>query len=92
MSREIMKITDSFCQINGDDTVYEMPSGGINILASDGRTMLTISQKDNVFHISTVTTCKHNGRVLDDRFTISPVASNCIDLTLIPYIPYKERS
>lgn len=80
-----MKIRDSFATLNGDSTVYEMPSGGLEIVADDGRPLFGIRLKDGVLHIDSGMVCKHEGRMLDDRFAIKPVAANCVDIEKLEY-------
>lgn len=80
-----MKVRDSHARINGQFETITMPSGGIDILSDCGRILFSIDIKDNVLHISGGSVCKHNGRLLDDRFVISPRASNCVDLIKTVY-------
>ena len=81
-----MKIRDAHARINGDETAYEMPSGGINIIADDGNTLFSIDLKDNVLSIESGHVCKHGGRILDDSYSIKPRASNLIIITKDEYI------
>lgn len=74
-----MKIRDSFAVINGDDTVTEMPSGGLEIIAEDGRTMFALRlTKDGVLELSGGNICKHGGKLLEERISVEPMASNVI--------------
>ena len=75
-----MKIRDSFATLNGDDTEYEMTSGGLEIVGDDGRTMFCISLKGNVLSIDGGMVCRQDEKLLDDRFILRPKAANCIDL------------
>lgn len=74
-----MKIRDSHAKINGDKTEHDMPSGGVEIIAQDGRTLFCISlEKDGAIHVSASGHCKHNGIVLEDGITVRPKASNVV--------------
>ena len=85
-----MKIRDAHARINGDKTVYEMPSGGINIIADDGNTLFSIDLKDNVLSLKSGHVCRHGDRILDDRYSIRPRASNLIEVVKSEYIPEKQ--
>ena len=76
-----MKIRDSHATINGDNTEFHAPSGGIEIIAEDGRTMFGVNLAGNTLEITSGHVCKHNGKLLDDRFSIEPVASNLFVVT-----------
>jgi hypothetical protein len=81
-------VRDSFATLNGDGKVITMPSGGLEIVAEDGRTMFEISLKGNVLHVSGGCVCKFaDGKLYDDRFMIRPVAGNCVDLVKNKYEP-----
>jgi hypothetical protein len=56
-----MKIRDSHAVISGSDEEYEMPSCGLDIIAEDGRTMFSISIRDNVLSVDGGMVCKHKG-------------------------------
>lgn len=74
-------VRDSHATIKGDRTQHEFPSGGIEILASDGRALFNIYlMDDGSLDISAGNVCEHKGKVLDDRFLIKPVASNRVTL------------
>ena len=75
-----MKIRDSQAQLNGDETCYVMPSKGLEIVADDGRTLFSISLKDNVLRVDSGAFCKHGGTLLDNEFLIAPHAANCVKL------------
>jgi len=76
-----MKIRDMHAQISGDDTVYDMPSGGVEILADDGETLICVSfGRDGEIDISSGGSCKHRGVVLDKTLIIIPRATNSIVL------------
>lgn len=76
-----MKIRDGHATLNGDTTEYPMPSGVVQIIADDGRTLLDIQvQQDGTFRISAGMHCKHGGKILEDNFEIIPIACNCIHL------------
>lgn len=76
-----MRIRDSFATLNGDKTETEMPSGGLEIIADDGRTLFAIVlNKDGSLHISANDVCKHGGELLDNRPLIRLKASNCFEV------------
>ena len=81
-----MKIRDAHARINGCDEVFEMPSGGINIIADDGQTLFSIDLDDNVLKIEAGHVCKHGGRILDDKYHIRPRAGNLITITKDEYV------
>lgn len=77
-----LKIRDGHAVLNGDKTEYSMPSGTMDIIAEDGRTLFGLTLgKDGTLRIDAGTTCKVDSGILDDRFTIKPVSSNVIELT-----------
>lgn len=72
-----MTIRDSFATINGDKTVHEMPSGGICIVADDGQTLFDLRlTTEGHLEITPGSVCKHQGKLLDDKFVMWPRASN----------------
>ena len=77
-----MKIRDGHATLNGDKTEHEMPSGSVEIIADDGRTLLCVTaQKDGSLRIHAGMVCNHGGKLLDDRLDIRPIASNAIEIT-----------
>ncbi len=76
-----MKVRDGHATINGDETEHELPSGCVEIIADDGRTLLSVTvTRDNEIRIHAGHHCKHGGKVLDDKMYVVPVASNCIQI------------
>jgi hypothetical protein len=73
-----MRIRDGFATINGIKTEYEMPSGSLEIIADDGKTLFGISLEEGKIRIDSGNFCKHEGIVLDDRIEIHPIASNVV--------------
>lgn len=70
-------IRDGFATINGDKTVCEMPSGSLEIVAQDGRTLFSISiDSEGAIIIWGGSVCKHHERILDDKLILFPVSSN----------------
>lgn len=68
---------DSHAAINGDTETTEFPSGGLQILAPDGRTMFGVSlEGDNILRIDSGSYCKIGGIIYEDRFSILPRACN----------------
>lgn len=77
-----MKIRDGHATLNGDNTEHEMPSGSVEIIADDGRTLLCVTvQKDGSLRIHAGVVCTHGGKLLDDRLDTRPIASNAIEIT-----------
>ena len=76
-----LKVRDGHAAINHDSTEYEMPSGSLDIIAEDGRTLYSLSLREGGrLEISGHSTCKHEGVILDQYFTIKPGAANRITL------------
>jgi hypothetical protein len=76
-----VKIRDSFATISDDKTEYEMPSGGLEIIADDGRQLFSITlQNDGAIEISSGGGfCKHAGVMTESSpLIITARASNCI--------------
>lgn len=81
-----MIVRDSYATINGDQTTHQFSSGGIEILASDGRSLFSVRLLDDgSIDVSGGDVCKHKGTLLDDRLLISPKASNRVTLTKPAY-------
>ena len=77
-----MKIRDGHATLNGDKTDHEMPSGSVEIIADDGRTLLCVTEyKDGSLRIHAGTVCKHDGKMLDRALNIRPISSNAIEIT-----------
>lgn len=84
-----MKIRDMHASINDVNEVYEMPSGGIEILAEDGRTLFTISfreGKPGQISVSAEMACKHDDQGLDTGLNIKPIAANVISMFRDPLV------
>jgi len=73
---DAMKIRDSFAKINGDNTIHELPSNELQILADDGNTLFEISMVDGGIEIDSGLVCKHENKILDTGLRIIPRASN----------------
>lgn len=82
-----MKVRDGFAKLNGDETTTDMPSGSLDIVADDGRTLFSLRLKGNVLEVDAGHVCKHGDELLDDRFSISPRAANLIDISKNRYEP-----
>lgn len=86
-----MKLRDSHATLSNDKTEYVMPSGGVQIIADDGRTLFDITlNKDGTIRVGAGHVCKHNGELLDDRILIHPIASNCVNLVR-PIYPVRNE-
>lgn len=71
-----MKIRDAHATINGDKTIFECPSGSLQIIADDGRTLFEIGLENGQLRVSAGNYCRHCGVLLSDGFVIAPCASN----------------
>jgi len=81
-----MKVRDGHATINGDKTEYSIPSGTVEIIADDGRTLFSVHmQKDGAMAVRAGSVCKHGDKLLDDRLDIRPIASNAIEITRPAY-------
>lgn len=84
-----MKIRDMHSTLSGDKTEYTMPSGGLQIIADDGRTMFTVRlAKEGHIEVSGGSFCKHGGKILDDLLIVEPRACN---LVYVRRMEYAER-
>lgn len=76
-----MKIRDSYAEINGDKEVVEMPSGALDVVADDGRTLFSLHLNGGVLEVSTGGLCKHGGEVLDSKIALKPKSTNEVAIT-----------
>ncbi len=84
-----MRLRDLHATLSSDTTEYVMPSGGIQIIADDGRSLFDIRlSKEGHIEVSSGHFCKHAGKVLDDYMRIEPRACNLI---YIHRNEYKEK-
>ena len=83
-----MKIRDGRATLNGDNTVTEIASDEIEIVADDGRTLFGVRMRPDgsiLLHAGHV--CKHLDVILDDRMSIAPRDCRSITVSRIPYTP-----
>jgi len=74
-----MKVRDSFATLNKDETVTNMPSGGLDIIADDGRSLFSLRlAKDGTLEVYGGVYCKHAGLTLDGVISVIPRAANLI--------------
>jgi len=74
--------------LNGDETTYEPPSGEIEIMADDGRSLFSIRQEaDGSIEVRTGSVCKQGGVILDTGILIRPHVSNSVQIFREPYRP-----
>jgi len=73
-----VKIRDKHATINGDKTIYEMPSGGIEVIGDDGKTLFIVSESDGRLEVAVSSVMKHKGKLFDDRITVEPKSANRI--------------
>lgn len=71
-----MKIRDSHAAVNGEFETLTMPSGSVDIIADDGRTLFSVRLKDGHLEISAGGVCKHQGDLLDEKLLIAPRYTN----------------
>jgi hypothetical protein len=63
-----MKVRDSFATLNDDNTITEMPSGGLEIVGDDGRSLFALRlTKEGVLEVSG-----------EERISVEPRACNLI--------------
>lgn len=85
-----LKIRDSFATLNGDITEYVMPSGSLEIIAWDDRTLFAIAlNEDGGITVSSGHCCKHAGKILDSPLQIEPRASNVVTIRKTEHTPSK---
>jgi hypothetical protein len=82
-----MKIRDSHAAVNGEFDTQEMPSGSLDIIADDGRTLFSLRLKDGVLEVSSGGICKHADQVLNEGLTIAPRYANLVSISRLPYTP-----
>jgi len=76
-----MRIRDAHAAISGDMTEYGIPSGGLEIIADDGRTLFSVwLAKDGALRVKAGHICQHYGKFLDDTLKIKPISTNLIEL------------
>ena len=77
-----MKIRDGHAVIAHDPMEYLMPSGSLDIISEDGRTLFVITlNKDGSIRVSAGHVCKHLGILLDDGLQIKPLAGNVVTIS-----------
>lgn len=85
-----MKIRDGHATLSNDLTVHTMPSNSLEILSEDDRTLFSIRlNKDASISIVVGSSCRHQGKVLDDAMDIRPISSNVVTITRPVYKPQK---
>lgn len=80
-----MKIRDAHATVNGDKKTHTMPSGGLEIVGDDGRSLYTLKLKDGQLEVQVGGVVKHGGLVLDDKLGVLPIARNCVLITRSEY-------
>ncbi len=74
-------IRDGFATLHGFTDTYELPSGSLEIIAEDGKTLFSIQlTKEGTIKVRGGHDCQHNGATLDDTLIIKPVACNVVEL------------
>jgi hypothetical protein len=82
-----MKIRDSRAAVNGEFETTQMPSGSLDIIADDGRTLFSIRLKDGALEINSGGVCQHDGIVLSEALLIAPRYANNVTISRSPYVP-----
>lgn len=82
-----MKIRDNHATLNGDKTVFTMPSGGLEIINENGDTLFGINlNPDGSLKINAGQFCWHNGTLFNEILLVQPVATNVITVSRIIYL------
>ena len=86
---KVMNVRDSHASLNNDKTVFTCPSGGLQIIADDGKTLFDISllQGGAEIAIEAGIYCEHGGKRYQDLYVISPKASNLVYIRKLEYKP-----
>lgn len=82
-----MKIRDAHASVNGDFSTTPMPSGGLEIVGDDGRTLFTIKLQSGALQVTAGMVCKVDGVLLDDKLSIIPHSRNCVFIERPKYEP-----
>ncbi len=83
-----LKIRDGHATINGDKTEYEMPSGVLDIISDDGKSLFSITLEEcGKIVVSARGICRHERQILDDTIYVQPKYGNMI---LVLRLPYEE--
>lgn len=69
------------------DVIQEFDTRRVCFIAEDGRTMFEVRTGDDGHSIEVrgVDVCKVNGVFYEGRFTVSPRASNAVDIVAVRY-------
>ena len=80
-----MKIRDSHAKLNGDNTTFNCPSDGLEILSLDDRSLFRITlDADGVLSVWSGDYCTWKGTVLTDEFVLIPHARNIVKFQKLP--------
>lgn len=82
-----MKIRDSHASVQGDFSTITMPSGGLEVVGDDGRTLYTIKLDGGKLNVMAGGICKFDGVVLDDKLSILPLYRNSVVIERPKYEP-----
>jgi len=74
----LMKIRDGHASINNDKTEYTMPSGTVDIIAPDGRSLFSISIVSTGIEVSACSVIKIGDKLHDEGLLIQPRSSNVV--------------
>jgi hypothetical protein len=82
-----MQIRDSHSSVKGDFSTITMPSGGLDVIGEDGRTLYTIKLDGGKLSVSAGMVCKVEGVLLDDKLSIAPHSRNSVVIERPNYEP-----
>ncbi len=86
MKKDTLTIRDSFAEINGDKTVYDLPSGSLDIIAQDGRTLFSIKvvEEGTGIEVYAGSTVKVNRELFSESVSVRPRSSNIVHILRTP--------
>lgn len=81
-----LKVRDGHATLNGDKTEHEMPSGSMDIIGQDGKTLFCITLGHAAdLQISAHGVLKHDEVLLDDKIGVRPWDSSRVLIVRLPY-------
>ena len=78
-----MQIKDLHASVNGDDTVFTLPSDGLTILSDDGRPLFVVrlNKSDGSIILSSGGFTTYKNKLLDVSIAIKPLSKDQIALS-----------
>lgn len=80
-----LKVRDSHAVLNGIKAEYEMPSGSLDIIGQDGKTLFCISVEEGQLKVCASGQIKHGKTVLGDQLAVMAEANNVVKVFRLPY-------